>query len=340
MAYFQGNNLGNALINAENIKTNRLNRAVNNQALRQDAQKFKQAQQLEGIKRLNMAAADIYQSGPQAIARHPQFRGQFQGTPDQIRERAKSIFQGTTRALQAYNASQHKAVSPTATIQDYDRYQQLLTEDPKKAAMFLNMKRAPYSWQNLGSEYAALPTGPGVGEMPEPVSRTIPPEQTPDAKAAVVTAQETAKQEVESSSPEAMAARKTRYQDNMAIIATIDSMLGKDEDGELILDYAYGRANVITPNILKPTNWVNAEAKRDQIVSALQLENVKKLKGTGPITENEQKTLRQAATILSNELIDVDLAKQEMERVRSMFEGWAADAKKGLSDQVLNWEDM
>ena len=78
---------------------------------------------------------------------------------------------------------------------------------------------------------------------------------------------------------------------------------------------------------MKPQEWIDAEAKRNQLVSMMQLENVAKLKGTGPITEPEQKVLRQAMTVLENELISPELVERELKRVRIMFAKWDREAK-------------
>lgn len=152
----------------------------------------------------------------------------------------------------------------------------------------------------------------------------------PKLKSLETTAGEQAKQDVERSSPEAVAARKARYNDNMNMIFTVDDLQTPlpGEDTPLFTK-AYGRSNVLIPDVSKPTGWVDAEAKRDQLIASLQLENVKKLKGTGPITENEQIILRRAATVLGNPLVSESMVNDELERVQGLFIGWAVDALGG-----------
>lgn len=140
-----------------------------------------------------------------------------------------------------------------------------------------------------------------------------------------------AEQQAASESPDAVAAAETRAADNEGIRETIAFLLSprdaKNKQSPLNLSYAYGRANV-APDFVKPAEWIDAEAQRDRIISSLQLENVKKLKGTGPITENEQKILAKAASVLNNPLISWKLAEKELRRVDAMFAKWGADAQK------------
>jgi len=162
----------------------------------------------------------------------------------------------------------------------------------------------------------------------DPLVKKLPIEKTPKHLQEVEKVKALGKAEGERQDPANIEKEETKLLDNEGAIASIDELLSPREDGSLLLNAAYGRANVIIPDAMKPTGWIDAEAIRDRVVANLQLENVKKLKGTGPITENEQKILKQAASVLNNSLISAKLAERELRRVRSMFSKWAADNKK------------
>lgn len=135
-------------------------------------------------------------------------------------------------------------------------------------------------------------------------------------------------QEADLKSSKSIGSNEIRASDSASVIDEIDWLLSSRDDGKRNLSYAYGRSNVVVPDTGKPKEWIDAEASRDRIISNLQLENVQKLKGTGPITENEQKILRAAATVLANPLISDQKAEKELRRVRTMFAKWKADADK------------
>ena len=175
----------------------------------------------------------------------------------------------------------------------------------------------------------------GLPDPYAPVSQTeltLPPVQAPPTEASLAgeKAKETeqAKLDVEESSRKEIKKQSMREADAINAKTLIDDMLAPRGDGKgIYATYAYGRGNVITPDVLKPQEWIDAEAKRNQLVSMMQLENVAKLKGTGPITEPEQKVLRQAMTVLENPLISPELVEKELKRVRIMFAKWDREAK-------------
>lgn len=166
--------------------------------------------------------------------------------------------------------------------------------------------------------------GLGGGNLPQPS-----PVSTADVKAAEETAVGEAKAEVERKSPKEIKKQSMREGDAVNAMTLIDDMLAprKDDPKKIYATYAYGRANEIISPLAKPQEWIDAEAKRNQLVSMMQLENVAKLKGTGPITEPEQKVLRQAMTVLENNLISPELVERELKRVRIMFAKWKREAR-------------
>ena len=155
-------------------------------------------------------------------------------------------------------------------------------------------------------------------------------ERAADAEVAKVKAVD----EYEASTPQAITTKQNKSAEAESVIENIDRLLTIRDDGRPVLSYAYGRENTMVADNLKPQEWVDAEAQRDLIVASLQLENVQKLKGTGPITENEQKILKQASSALSNPLISTKLAARELRRVREMFARWAgANRAAGITTE-------
>lgn len=151
-----------------------------------------------------------------------------------------------------------------------------------------------------------------------------------------------AEAEAERTLPENIQASQLKAADNLNAYNIVSDFLIRDKSGKYpMVEAAFGRPNVMAPDFIKPQSWVDAEAQKDQVLSLLHLENVKKLKGTGPITEPEQKVLRQAATVLANPLISPELVVKEMKRVQTMFAKWASDNKKlgmktPISEQIDN----
>lgn len=91
---------------------------------------------------------------------------------------------------------------------------------------------------------------------------------------------------------------------------------------------AYGVVQGRVPTVRQATQ--NFEARRDQAVEAISLAERGELKGTGPITDFEQKMLRSAKTILQNKLIGPELAQSEIERVYQ----WLA-AKRAAATKIM-----
>ena len=138
--------------------------------------------------------------------------------------------------------------------------------------------------------------------------------------------------------PETISKNQRILADNIGVVATIDDLL-TEKDGRTALSYAYGRTNAMLPDWMKTEQMVDSEALRNRVVASVQLENVKKLKGTGPITENEQKILANAASVLNNPLISVELAEKEMRRVKAMFATWSRENEAAIARGELdpNW---
>ena len=166
------------------------------------------------------------------------------------------------------------------------------------------------------------------GQVIDEYQKGVPTQQTPEYKADVKAAETEAVAEAQRMSPENIAKTQNAIAEAQGVLDDIEIMLTPRTDvkGKLNLSYAYGRSNVLIPDAAKPAEWIDAEARRDRIASNLQLANVSKLKGTGPITENEQKILARAASALTNPLISDKLAEAELKRVRDMFARWAKES--------------
>lgn len=91
--------------------------------------------------------------------------------------------------------------------------------------------------------------------------------------------------------------------------------LSMDDSG---FDQIYGTVAGRTPDVRQSS--VDAAARRDNLVSLLQMASRGKLKGQGPISDTETKMLAQSATILSNPLISAEAARAELKRITPLFE--------------------
>ena len=85
----------------------------------------------------------------------------------------------------------------------------------------------------------------------------------------------------------------------------------------------YGRGEKFYPDVLRSDKGRELIAHRDRFVANLRLAEVGQLKGTGPITENEQVMLGQAATILTNPSIPAPIAERAIRESYAVMEGRA-----------------
>lgn len=84
------------------------------------------------------------------------------------------------------------------------------------------------------------------------------------------------------------------------------------------IDDIFGTIAGRTPNITQKS--VDVAARKDNLVSLLQLAARGKLKGQGSVSDTESKMLANAATILANPTISPDLARKELARAKAYFE--------------------
>lgn len=76
------------------------------------------------------------------------------------------------------------------------------------------------------------------------------------------------------------------------------------------LESIYGRGESLYPNLLRSQKGIDLIADRDQLVGMLTLAGRGQLKGQGTLTDQEQKTVQQAITVLSNP--DISPARAEI----------------------------
>ena len=109
--------------------------------------------------------------------------------------------------------------------------------------------------------------------------------------------------------------KQIRFNEASGVINQIDALLeGRN------FEHAFGKAVTATPELLRSQRSIDAIANVDQIRALLSLESRQKLKGSGTISDNEQKTLEKSATVLANPLISEELAEEELIKVKRIFE--------------------
>ena len=326
---FKPFNLGNALTQAENINPPRQTRQQNDSK-----------QQIENTKFLHMSSAELMQN-PGSISRiGPALRqrGMIGAndtwddmSPDQIKQWATQQYQATGAGLKALNMVGKEQPNMIGKYNPGDY-------TPESWGEFVDRGHTdPGQLQRYNAPKSAIKVDRGdviefyhpvTNELLKSISKNLPKQETPEHKGDVVRAQEEAKQEVSRNDPQTQKAEGIRQTDAKSVVADIDSLLAPRRDGKgKVLSYAYGKENVLAPDMVKPQEWIDNEAVRDRIIANLQLENVQKLKGTGPITENEQKILKQAASALANPMISPGLAEKELRRVQAMIRKWSLGEK-------------
>lgn len=76
------------------------------------------------------------------------------------------------------------------------------------------------------------------------------------------------------------------------------------------LDKIYGRGESLYPDLLRSQKGIDLIADRNQLVGMLTLAGRGQLKGQGPLTDQEQKTVQQAISVMSNP--DISPARAEI----------------------------
>ena len=318
-------------------------------------------QQLENEKMLHMAATDIARD-PSTADRHiPQLvqagilnqSAVKEMSPQQLQEGARQILASTTATLKAMNALENDTPNHIGKWNPGD-YTVKSWTDATQGGGFDQSKLVRYQdpLKPVVRDVNGVPSVIYPGQTGHPFTQpktTVEPLSTVEQvgkgqaiiegmkKTAAITAENTARQ----NTPAAQKADGLRRSDAQSVISDIDSLLAIRPDGKgKVLSYAYGKSNVLAPDMVKPQEWIDNEAVRDRIVANLQLENVQKLKGTGPITENEQKILKQAASALSNPLISPALAEKELRRVKAMINRWALGKIPDKPSSDLSIDDL
>lgn len=113
-------------------------------------------------------------------------------------------------------------------------------------------------------------------------------------------------------------ARDTRIEANGSNIGNIDDLLKGD------LKLIFGRGEQLFTTLgsddLRKQEGIDLQAKRDQLVGLLQLEQAKQARGQGTLSDAERDILKQAATLLGNNSISPKAAKAELNRIKGKLQ--------------------
>lgn len=150
---------------------------------------------------------------------------------------------------------------------------------------------------------------PGTENQYEPITPVSEIAKTRSKiEKAITTARETAKKDVELKMSE-FGQEKT--------VAQADAAYKSLSEGDL--DKIYGFGESIYPDFLRSETGVTLQARRDQLVGLLKLAGRGQLKGQGTITDAEQATVAQAATILSNPNISPKAARAALDEAMGII---------------------
>lgn len=188
--------------------------------------------------------------------------------------------------------------SPTdapSSVREWEYYNSLSDEEKKQ---YLNMKRAS-QYRDFGSYQAPINPLTNKPDMGGATSNTLPPENTPENKAAIVAAQEAAKTE---------AAREAATQSQAKKIPAVDALRTSLDGADF--DKIYGREERFYPDWARSQEGVDMKSNINQLVGLLKLGARGELKGQGTISDFESKMLGDAATQLENNLISPQAAKR------------------------------
>lgn len=192
-----------------------------------------------------------------------------------------------------------------SNVQEWQYFNSLSPEDQQR---FLAMKRSGQMFDVGGVPNVLTPSGSTTPlATPEDVARNR-------GQQAAATAAGTAAGEAQAAAPGKVA----------SIDDALTAVQGIKDDPAI--KNAYGVVAGRAPTLRQDTQ--DFEAKRDQVVEAISLAERGELKGTGPITDFEQKMLRSAKTILQNKLIGPELAQAEVNRVYEWLSAKRAAAAK------------
>ncbi len=305
MAGLQPFNYGNVIAQAEGIKGARIGNALNQQKLDQNA--------------LNGGAGDpTYGKQVQyAMDENEKLRGFSVGDDGTVKE--LKLPEGMTWA------DTYSAKDIGGLLQLIGRRTGIQKQDSAQPGIGGITSQQPITTQQQQSGRFA------------PIKKTLPPEKTPEyleavekvkagvqlktkpeIESAVTTAKIEATDTAKRTSPEAVAARASSYREAKAAYDLITELLGDGKDN-VPATKAFGKVVTNMPEVMRPQDTLDAQAMVSQIQSLLALESRMKLKGSGTISDNEQRTLEKSATLLSNPYLSDGVVIKEMKRVQEIF---------------------
>lgn len=167
------------------------------------------------------------------------------------------------------------------SLKEWGAYQSM-SEDEKRA--YLNMKRSPSTYINLGNKMAQ-PDPVRPGEMLDEREKGLPPEQTPEHKAEVVAAQEQAKEDIANmdSLPQVIA-------DADESIRLVDELVAHPGMSDVVGMKGWGGLTTALPFVdsaVPGTDAAGFMARLEQLGGKQFLQAFQSLKGGGHITEIE-----------------------------------------------------
>ena len=265
------------------------------------ATEFGQEQQIANTKMLNAATAEIMQN-PSAFSRWapqlkqagvlPQDFDPSTMRPEELQATAKGLFESTSQALQALNASSGAVqAKPSALIEQYN---QARAEGYKGGYLEFVQEQ---SRRQVGAQYGAPVNQPGVGVLqPSRVDPSLNVTLSPEADASAAAAQRAGAEAAATTTGKATAERQIdlpRLEQNASqSIKIIDDL--KAHPGLPYITGLYSKAPIIPD-----TDQAAADALARQIAGATFLEAYNTLKGGGQITETEGTKAQEAIGRLS-----------------------------------------
>ena len=267
-----------------------------------------QQRELERVIYANMSMDQLYQSMGMGGGANSQF-----GAQETFKDSKGNLFFGTTRrnpstgqvesVLAAVDGS---GAQPQGKVEMVGRYGLTASEDTTKKA----------------EDTTATKTAEAGVDLVE----------KPKIESAVVAARKYA---------EAEAAKRAQQSGQLSKLEDADRIYKalSSED----LDLIYGRGETWYPGFLRSQKGIDLMADRDQLVGMLKMGARGELKGQGPISDSEQGMLAESISVLGNESISPEKARQALDDAMRIIYGSAGkefSPDGGKKTGAVNWSDL
>lgn len=184
-----------------------------------------------------------------------------------------------------------------SSVREWEYYSNL---DPDGQKKYLEMKRS-FPWLNTKTNF--IPTGPGGTVDP---GNAVPIDNEGAARAV-----EEGKTAAQKDAAEETAAKK---------IPTIETIWDNLKDKDF--DRIYGRGESLYPDVLRSQEGIDMQADVTQLINLLKLGARGELKGQGTVSDFEAKMIGDAVTVLQNQNISPEKAKEAAKQaVGILFQG-------------------